>query len=67
MFYWMLSYERVFLLKHTPDRMFCCKQTHGVFLEAAWKNEHAVFLLDWILGRISDVWKAYKYNPTDSV
>lgn len=66
-FFWKLSYEGTFLLKQT-------QYTGGCFVE----NRHVVFLwrqpgkgacdvlLDWMLGRTHDVWKKYKYSPTDN-
>jgi len=38
MFSWKLSYKRMFLLKQICGRVFCKEQTHGVFLQVAWKR-----------------------------
>jgi hypothetical protein len=46
--------------------MFCGGQSHGDFLEAAYKKGGACdVLLEQTLERTHDVWKGYKYNPTD--
>jgi hypothetical protein len=47
---------------------FCCEQTHGDFLEAAWKKKgggSCDVLLEQTLERTRDVWKGYKDNPAD--
>ena len=52
MFFWKLSYER----------MFCWEQTRGVSLQAAWWKGM------WCLAGVhtwEDVWKECKYNPVD--
>jgi hypothetical protein len=56
MFFWKLSYER----------MFWVRTEHVVFF---WKlpGERARDgMLDRMLARTHDVWKEYKYNLTDS-
>ena len=57
MFFWKLSYARMFLLK----------QTCGAFLESAWKRGRRclVELERCPLERTHDVWIGYKYHPID--
>ena len=42
-FFWKVSYERMFLLRQTCERMFCWEQTRGVFPETAQKKRHVMF------------------------
>jgi hypothetical protein len=57
MFFWKLSYDRMFLLK----------QTCGDFLEATWKRGMRCLLeLERCpLERTHDVRNGYEYKPTD--
>jgi hypothetical protein len=55
MFFWKLSYERMFMLKQTSRRMFFSEQSYGVFSEAAMCR-----LLEQTLERTWDVWKGFK-------
>jgi hypothetical protein len=64
-FFWKLSYERVFLLNPTHGRMFA-ENRHMVLLWKLPGKRACDVLLEWTPERTHDVWKGYKYNPTDS-
>lgn len=64
-FFWKLYYERMFCWSRHMSGYFA-ESRHVVFLWKLPGKRACDILLEFILEWIHEVWKGYKYNPTDS-